>query len=358
MKLKQLHLQRFKRFEDYTLDFTFNDPDDPRHGEPQDLIVLVGDNGSGKSSILQAIAATIGTATGQLTSPDTLKWSGFEFDHISDSHHGFSKVTLEVIFDNDEIQATQSFFENSDFGVDANNEAIKPSDLNTVTLEMRNHPDAPYQVGSPDGRRAYFQFRGREYAFNMLRQGIRKPGLFDNIGGIKWFTDDRHGASVVPTSYDKSIVPDSLDSIRQTIANWDSRSATLGQQRLERLSELYSQLFPKRRFDRIGETFGGETPEVYFTDGHLHYEIGEFSGGERALFPFLLEFTRGVINNSIILIDELELHLHPPLQQRLIAMLSKLGNNNQFIITTHSDAVFDVVPSYAIRRIETETVAS
>jgi len=42
-------------FKDLTLDFT-----DTETGLAQNLIVLIGMNGSGKTSILQAIAATLG----------------------------------------------------------------------------------------------------------------------------------------------------------------------------------------------------------------------------------------------------------------------------------------------------------
>lgn len=53
----------------------------------------------------------------------------------------------------------------------------------------------------------------------------------------------------------------------------------------------------------------------------------------------LIDFATWEIHNSIILIDEIELHLHPPLQQAMVRALPKLGTNNQFIITTHSDDV-------------------
>jgi predicted ATP-dependent endonuclease of OLD family len=72
--------------------------------------------------------------------------------------------------------------------------------------------------------------------------------------------------------------------------------------------------------------------------------------GERAIFPLLVDFSLNNINNSIIIIDELELHLHPPLQQALIYALPKLGRNNQFIITTHSDYITSMFkPSQIIR---------
>jgi predicted ATP-binding protein involved in virulence len=76
------------------------------------------------------------------------------------------------------------------------------------------------------------------------------------------------------------------------------------------------------------------------------------SGGERATFPILLDFMNWNIHNSVILIDEIELHLHPPMQQALLRTLPKLGKNNQFIITTHSDYVAQLVPESSIRIIE------
>ncbi len=92
-------------------------------------------------------------------------------------------------------------------------------------------------------------------------------------------------------------------------------------------------------------------PWFYLFDGSHEYELGEMSGGERAIFPMIFDFANWGIHNSTILIDELELHLHPPLQQGLLKALRNLGNNNQFIITTHSDAVEAIVPPESIRRL-------
>jgi len=78
------------------------------------------------------------------------------------------------------------------------------------------------------------------------------------------------------------------------------------------------------------------------------------SGGERAIFPILLDFANWNIHNSVILIDELELHLHPPLQQGLLQALRALGENNQFIVTTHSNAVANVTPKDALYRLEAQ----
>jgi predicted ATP-binding protein involved in virulence len=92
-------------------------------------------------------------------------------------------------------------------------------------------------------------------------------------------------------------------------------------------------------------------PWFYLFDGSHPYELGELSGGERAIFPMIFDFANWGINNSVILIDELELHLHPPLQQGLLKALRNLGKNNQFVITTHSDAIEAIVPPESVRRL-------
>ena len=43
--------------------------------------------------------------------------------------------------------------------------------------------------------------------------------------------------------------------------------------------------------------------------------------------------------NSIVLIDEVELHLYPIWQERLIETLREEPLNNQYIFTTHSPFV-------------------
>jgi predicted ATPase len=90
---------------------------------------------------------------------------------------------------------------------------------------------------------------------------------------------------------------------------------------------------------------------LYYDKSNL-YEISEMSGGERAIFPMLVDFANWNIHNSVILIDEIELHLHPPLQQALLRALPKLGKNNQFIITTHSDYIEQLVPEAHIVPVE------
>jgi len=49
------------------------------------------------------------------------------------------------------------------------------------------------------------------------------------------------------------------------------------------------------------------------------------SAGEQAIFPILFEFVRQQIHRSVVLIDEVDLNLHPPLAQMLLGLLPRLG---------------------------------
>jgi predicted ATP-binding protein involved in virulence len=67
------------------------------------------------------------------------------------------------------------------------------------------------------------------------------------------------------------------------------------------------------------------------------------SSGEQSVFPILYEFVRQQIAHSVVLIDEIDLNLHPPVAQLLVSQLPKIGPTCQFILTTHSEAVNNII---------------
>jgi len=49
--------------------------------------------------------------------------------------------------------------------------------------------------------------------------------------------------------------------------------------------------------------------------------------------------------NSVILIDEPEIALHPKWQSQIMDIYANIGVNNQFIVTTHSPYIIGSVPN-------------
>lgn len=358
MKIKSISLDHFKKFRGQTFDFTA-----PETGLAKDLIVLMGNNGSGKSTILQAIAATLGTATQRLAKPEDLAWPGFDFALIGNAWSLPSKVELKVEFSKKEIEATSNYFRKVP-DLSSHPDAIEPGQDSEASLKMAKG------TVTADNRRQYFQFRGREYAKQVIRIHEAGYNVFNEIGAVFWYTEQRTSTSLTSEGRDgkKDGTPVkllALDQLRDRLSKFLTIHKIKNEKpnaKLERrdfyqeLENAYSAIFPERSFEGsvLREDFEDimEEPWFFLYDGKKSYEIAEMSGGERAVFPIIFDFASWKINNSVILIDEIELHLHPPMQQALIRSLKNLGKNNQFIITTHSDSIEQIVPEENILRMD------
>jgi predicted ATPase len=95
--------------------------------------------------------------------------------------------------------------------------------------------------------------------------------------------------------------------------------------------------------DAVAELGGKDFYFLLEREGRV-YDLAEMASGEQAVFSLLYDFIRLGIARSVVLIDELELHLHAPAQQALYASLPKLGADCQFLITTHSEFLTGIIP--------------
>jgi predicted ATP-binding protein involved in virulence len=62
--------------------------------------------------------------------------------------------------------------------------------------------------------------------------------------------------------------------------------------------------------------------------------------------------------HGVVMIDEIEMHLHPAWQQNILGNLCKAFPNIQFIVTTHSPQVLSTVQSHQIRVLDEGQVHS
>ena len=115
--------------------------------------------------------------------------------------------------------------------------------------------------------------------------------------------------------------------------------------------------------------FEGNPPrlmiEIEGKDGETHaMELEQLSDGYRNMLALFLDFSRRLVQANpnwpnpleapgILLIDEVELHLHPRWQQIVIPSLRAAFPNTQLIISTHSPAVLTTV-----RREQTHLLTS
>ncbi|MFI3205706.1 MAG: AAA family ATPase [Clostridia bacterium] len=96
------------------------------------------------------------------------------------------------------------------------------------------------------------------------------------------------------------------------------------------------------------ETFEKKEP-VFKNKSGSEFNIQSLSSGEKQLFSRALSLKLLDINNSIILIDEPELSLHPKWQQKIVQVYENIGENNQLIIATHSPLILNSVKKEQIK---------
>jgi predicted ATP-binding protein involved in virulence len=72
--------------------------------------------------------------------------------------------------------------------------------------------------------------------------------------------------------------------------------------------------------------------------------IEQLSDGEKQLYARVIALMLLEPRNSIILIDEPEIALHPAWQQKIMQIYGQIGKNNQFIVATHSPQILSSVP--------------
>ena len=337
MKIKKITLRNYKRFvEQKTISFH-------KDGEINDLTLIVGNNGTGKSSLLQAIVMMIAPLTRDNFSVGDIDWSGFEYRFIQSGGRMPLKIETTIEFSEEELNETALYAEKLK---KIGNKLVLPNKNKEVRLSFSYKNKRAFAKNSKDS----YQFSGYQYAKQLTSFEADKSKLFEKVGNIYWYTEQRTSYSV-NNMFDRET--SQLDAIRSFLASAYSFhiAVTEGRRTLkagefdfyQKISELYSKVFKDRKFVGATPRFDiyekSTAPDFFLNDGKNDYELSEMSAGERAIFPILMDFARYNINNSIIIIYEIELHLHAPLQQTFIRALPNLGHNNQFILTSHSDNV-------------------
>jgi energy-coupling factor transporter ATP-binding protein EcfA2 len=356
MKLRNVIVRNFKgvREAEFSLE--------TGSGTPRSLTALLGDNGSGKTSILQAIALTLSMATRRTYDLASFNWHGFLPERVASL--GPTYVELDVVFEPEEISLTSELFEAWQESLPSERKQLKklvpPSEHSEVKLWFQTG-----RVSSPQGFEAVNQFLGRYYIKALKNARPELRNRFAKLGDIFWFDQHRNLGSLMAEDVSgegskREGWQAGVEQLREYLVGWWGYHTTAqrrGKDFIPPLEDCFQKVFPGTRFVGImphGEATIPKANDFYFLidrDDRV-YDLAEMSSGEQAVFPLVYEFVRLDIRRSIVLIDELELHLHPPEQQRLLAALPKIGPDCQFIITTHSEFLSSAIPNEQEVRLE------
>lgn len=142
-------------------------------------------------------------------------------------------------------------------------------------------------------------------------------------------------------------------------------------QRLQRIKELLcGNLFPEILDFRFESSDNLHNYTLFQTkDGWFRYT--QLGYGYQSMLSWVVDLCKRMFErysqsanpleeSAIVLVDEIDLHLHPKWQRDIIAFLSKAFPNTQFIVTTHSPLVIqsmDNVNLYVLHREDDKIIA-
>lgn len=90
-----------------------------------------------------------------------------------------------------------------------------------------------------------------------------------------------------------------------------------------------------------GLSYDTEAGEPILRKNNRHLGMSQLSDGEKCLICLTTDIARHMVQRGpgVILIDEIELHLHPGWQRRILPELRRAFATCQFLVTTHSPQV-------------------
>lgn len=335
MRLERLSLQNFRGFESLELEMA-----------PGPVTVLIGANGSGKTSVIRAASAAVNKAMGSSS-----------FDPALDARdHRMLWVERGGLM-HEEAQSPVSVEVSLAFA-DGQSAGVRLAGIGTGWNWQV--PDALGQLGQSEELPA-FGYLSAERRANLYASDLRPSGgltanraegyrvgadLTERLDLVaRWITDQHYVR---------------LDRLNRRLAGGDTRVADLHPQ-LQAVEGAAGALVDGAE----SISYDAELRRLIVNLGGERIPFSALSDGYRALVGFGLGLVwQCVVLNphygaeapqktpGVVLIDELELHLHPAWQWTILERLQRVFPKVQFIVATHSAAVVAAAPPEAVRLLD------
>ena len=332
MKLNKITIENFKGFSD--VEFILNGKS----------TVIFGVNGTGKSSILSVINYLMRPLMNRLTQSQSKAYSTFSPEIVRIGTKQMS-LSAEISID--------------DFTIELNRTYTKPTTRQNAVTK--------------DSKKEYSIIAGKFFMDNILEDNIpifTSYGINRAVLDIPLRIRQKHKFSQL-TSLEHAI-DNSIDfktffewfrnqedieneHIRDTgDHNYKDKSLECVRYAIEKMLGDFTDLKVKRNPLRMT-----------IKKGECEIVVDQLSDGEKCTLAMFGDLARrialanpGLSNplegKGIVLIDEIELHMHPSWQRRVLSVLKSVFPNIQFIITTHSPQILgEVDDSYNLIYLKT-----
>ena len=341
MHIEKLRMQNFRGFKDVTIDFRSN------------LAVFIGVNGSGKSSIIDCCALFLSLLATSVRAFQSLHDSEPPNLSENDITNGYDETHNQiVIFFNSKRLILPLTLTRKSAASDIP-PLVKLSFEGIVDLVVQDpnyyEPNSELAKTMQEFHQiTYDKFRGNPYASLPV---LMHYSADRNVYEISLESDKDHQSNQL-TAYDQAITKKvnfvsffiwyrNQEDLENEIRLGDNPNHV--DSKLKAIRDAIPLFLPKlsnlrvKRSSPIRMTMFKEETELV---------ISQLSSGEKNLLAMVADIARRLAianphlenaleGEGIILIDEIELHLHPQWQRDIIPRLTSTLTNCQFIVTTH-----------------------
>ncbi|MEB3193445.1 MAG: AAA family ATPase [Snowella sp.] len=345
MKVKRLELKGFRGFDEIVLDFDTS---------PQRPTVFIGVNGVGKSSILDALAILLSWLTKRIVR--------IEIETESD-------LGIGNLFSLNDCKSKNIHNKNVFGRVMINYQSEKITWA--ISQDFWGDESSPISWSEFDHNELGESFDLITKIYNQLKENIHT-----NLPVIVYYPVTRSIVSIPLETQDiTSAKP--IDSYKNTLGEggidfksffqWFRNTEDLENEKrrdnfeyedkkLKAIKNSIYSLIPEFSNLRVRRSPLRMTVDKKIGDKVEELTINQLSDGEKCLLAMVGDIAHrlAIANPSlddplqgegIVLIDEIELHLHPQWQRKIIPRLTETFPNCQFIVTTHSPQVLSHVYS-------------
>ncbi len=298
--------------------------------------IILGNNGTGKTTLLQSLIGMIpipdhkeqndSSTPNYTTSEFPYKW-GFLRNNVKEARFLASF-------------STKLFQQNQNGSTILNFKFKVQSVGNIVAGEFGEFGDFPIHSFSSS-------FTSKKITMNCFAYGASRK-----TGGIS--LSDENDKSSYKTLFDEKallINPEEWLLQADYTASKPSRIKKWAVMRRDKVIEVLKLILPDVIDIELGEFRGySKKPRVEFKTPYGWVEAKDLSLGYRTSMAWIVDFASRMFDlypesenplaePAVVLIDEIDLHLHPKWQRKLLDYLSNLFPNTQFIVTTHSPLI-------------------
>ncbi|WP_180295745.1 retron Ec78 anti-phage system effector ATPase PtuA [Snodgrassella communis] len=369
--LESLVLKDIKKFYSFDINFHHN------------LTVIIGENGSGKTTILECIAKILTWIAKNLIK-EKANGSPVTYDEIRNKAKDFGEIQAKFMFGGQQCsgslaKAVKGVAEKKDSSV----EELKYLANIWRVINSQHLINLPVFIFYSAKR---FILNPKSTTANATKQKNRFDVYSDCLKDRNelvhfkdWFISlNKKGINISSTSTNKELKQKIELFLQQDVQNEDDLLMLLEERRnikklnlnteksideikeIKILKEAITLCVPEITDIYVDISSGIDEIYVQLDDKKLN--INQLSDGQRIFLGLVADLTYRLIilnpklenplnGQGIVLVDEIEAHLHPKWQQEILVNLTKTFPNIQFIVTTHSPQVLSTVYKQQIRQL-------